>query len=543
MQVSRLNGDGSIDPSFYGNVGGVEAMSVQPDGSVILGGGLVITDPSALNYYTPLVRLDSTGAWQTNFNALHGIKSPVLDVALQTDGKILVGGFFRTTYEDPGFAVARLNHDGSTDTSFTSGLGPFSWVSSITPQPDGKTVVCGYLYLPENDHTNLAGVARLNADGTLDGAYSSPIGPVSGFASTIQPDGKMLVAGQVPIIGAEKTNYFGIVRLNQDGTLDPQFQAVVTSDPVTAVALQPDGRVLIGGLFTNVDGFSHYSIARLNSDGSLDASFSGGLSGGGVYSILPRPDGEMFVGGSFDEKVALLNSDGSFDNSFWFTGTLGEIVPGRPTVYAMAQGLDGKLMMAGNFGLGHYTNRNGWGFLQLNPDGSVDMSFKTHPGADIYVAAAAKQPDGNFVIAGQFTSVNGAARVGVARLFGEGPVINTQPADQTTAPGRSATFSVAASGPGTLSYQWLKNGTPLSDNKKISGTTTDTLIISHVRPSDAGSFTVTVSNSAGIVTSDEVQMEVQEPKKLPPSRPTPPRRGLETKNDPTYRNLKDVGTH
>jgi uncharacterized delta-60 repeat protein len=525
MQVSRLNGDGSIDPSFYGNVTGVETMSLQPDGDVILGGGLAIIDPSVGNYFTELVRLDATGAWQTNFNALYGIKSPLLDVALQSDGKILVGGFWRLTYENPSQGIARLNRDGSVDMSFTSGLGLYSMVYSMTPQPDGKIVICGDLFLPDSGQTNHAGVARLNTDGTLDHAYRPPIAASAGFASTIQPDEKVLVAGRLSIVDAGITNSVGIVRLNPDGTLDPQFHSAVTNGSVTAVALQSDGRILIGGTFTNVDGVSRYSIARLNSDGSLDMTFGGGPSGGGVSCILPRADGKIFVGGNFGGNIALLNSDGSFDKSFQFTGRLGELVPGPATVYSMAEGLDGKLLIAGNIQLAPYTNANGHAFLQLNPDGSVDASFNSHPGADVYVAGAAKQPDGNFVIVGQFNSVNGAARSGVARLFGEGPIIDTQPTNQITGPGRTATFNVAASGPGTLSYQWFKNGTPLSDNKQISGTMTDTLVLRRARPNDTGSFTATVSNSAGMVISDAVQLQVQTQEKLPPRKPVRPHHG------------------
>src|SRR5262249_33894087 len=151
------------------------------------------------------------------------------------------------------------------------------FVKSIAVQPDGRVLIGG-------SFTNVNGasrnrIARLNADGTVDGSFSSYVeiffdpdyNPSSVASMAIQPDGKILMAGTFYRIDGVTRR--GIARLDAGGTLDTNFAAVSGAPDVRAVALQSDGKVLIGGTFTSINGTNRNRIARLNADGSLDLSF------------------------------------------------------------------------------------------------------------------------------------------------------------------------------------------------------------------------------------------------------------------------------
>ncbi len=167
-----------------------------------------------------------------------------------------------------------------------------------------------------------------------------------------------------------------VVRLNADGSLDNSFNAGTgNNSSINAVALQSDGKVLIGGVFTAANGTSRTNLARLNANGSLDSSFNPGAgANGSVNSLAAQSDGKVLIGG-------------------YFTTING-------------------------------TNRNH--IARLNANGSLDSSFNPGTGTDDAVRAIAVQPDGNVLIGGDFTTINGVARRHVARLYGDAarPVLN-----------------------------------------------------------------------------------------------------------------------
>src|SRR5439155_11936412 len=160
-------------------------------------------------------------------------------------------------------------------------------------------------------------LARFNADGSLDGSFGLVIGNRdwgSVNALAVQPDGKVLVGGSFYSING--TNRPGIARLNANGSLDNSFNPGTGANGVSSVALQPDGKVLIGGGFTTVNGANRSGIARLNANGSLDGSFNPGTGvNGTVYSVALQPDGKVLIGGEFTSingtnrnRIARLNA-------------------------------------------------------------------------------------------------------------------------------------------------------------------------------------------------------------------------------------------
>lgn len=199
----------------------------------------------------------------------------------------------------------------------------------------------------------------------------------------------------------------------QDGALDLSFDPGSGANyEVVALAPQPDGRILVGGLFGGFGGSAENFLVRLNEDGSMDGSFGLGAGPNGfVSTIVVMPDEKILVGGDFEaydgqqhQNIARLHADGSVDNDF--SGAAGNVVT------ACLPQPDGKVVLAGWFGP-HYITR-------LNSDGSVDPSFDVGSGADNYITSAVLQPDGKIIIVGGFLSVNGIARGGVARLNVDG---------------------------------------------------------------------------------------------------------------------------
>jgi len=184
------------------------------------------------------------------------------------------------------------------------------------------------------------------------------------------------------------------------------------------MAVQPDGKILVGGYFTALQGANRNGIARLNANGSLDNSFNPGTGANAVTSVALQPDGKVIIGGGFTtvndtarSGIARLNADGSLDSSF----NPGTGVNG--TVYSVASQPDGKVLMGGSFTSVNGTNRPN--IARLNAEGSLDSSFNPGTGPNAKVSSIALQPNGKVLIGGDFSTVNGVVRLQVARLYGD----------------------------------------------------------------------------------------------------------------------------
>jgi len=298
--IARLNSDGTLDASFNPDNGFnnnvVYSISLQPDGKIIVGGYFTLFNGVTRNC---IARLNSDGTLDLSFNPGSGFNSTVASVTLQSDGKIIVGGGFYFFNGEARNRIARLNSDGTLDLSFNPGSGFNNYgLSSTTLQPDGKIVVVGDFTIFNGIVRNK--IARLNSDGTLDASFKPGTGFNNGSAvsTMLQPDGKIILGGDFTLFNGEARNK--IVRLNSDGTLDASFNpGIGFDDQVSSTTLQPDGKIIVAGSFTYVNGEARNIIARLNSDGTLDASFTLGFDGNGVNSTTLQPDGKIIVAGSF----------------------------------------------------------------------------------------------------------------------------------------------------------------------------------------------------------------------------------------------------
>lgn len=376
---------GTVDYSFPGGVdygfdGTVYCSLIQPDGKILIGGNFgTYTSPDYPGgYYSPyIIRLNADGTVDDSFEIGY-LDDRVQTVALQSDGKILVGGNF--TYEDyystnPG-RILRMLPDGSPDTTFVAGSGFNSLVVNINVQPDDKILVCGeYSSYNSND---AAGFIRLNSNGSVDSSFLHGDSSVSfngnPIITKIQPDGKILIGGGFSSYSGISANF--IIRLNTDGSRDDSFQIGTGfyGNPVWGIDLQSDGKIIVTGDFWNTGLYDNNpcnAIVRLNTDGSLNSTFGFGIYG--YQSVVKvQPDDKILVGGytfdgylpyynnSYYETTGNLirfNADTSFDHSFYYGR---DIVDYSSQIYTISLQSDGKILIGGDFySVGSKLNRFG----------------------------------------------------------------------------------------------------------------------------------------------------------------------------------------
>ena len=187
------------------------------------------------------------------------------------------------------------------DPTFNIGTGADAQVNALVLQPDGKVLVGGAF--SDFNGTALNRIARLNADGSVDTSFNPGAGADGDvYALALQPDGKILLGGFFTTVDGTARNH--IARLNANGSLDTSFNPGAGADNfVLGLVLQPDGKVLLSGAFSSVDGTIRGQIARLNADGTLDINFDPGTGANGKYTwgLALQPDGKVLLGGGFSD--------------------------------------------------------------------------------------------------------------------------------------------------------------------------------------------------------------------------------------------------
>ncbi|MDZ4255531.1 MAG: putative Ig domain-containing protein [Sulfuritalea sp.] len=369
--VARFDFDGSLDASFgvdgkvtTGIRSGADSardVAIQPDGKIVVAG--YGEEANGNDSDIVVVRYNADGSLDTSFSGdgklvtdLGSTQDTGSSVAVQGDGKILVGGSVRAGFMAIGndFALVRYNPDGTLDTGFNGGgvatasfmEGKYFRATDIAILGDGKILVAG------SEGISALGqfaMARFNADGSLDTSFSGDGKLTTDFASgysyasvlAVQADGKMLLAGQSGV-------QLALVRYNSDGSLDTEFggDGIVStafqsmfSIAVKSIVVQNDGKILVSG-YSSILGIFSFPLAsepteiapgvtiptgqnpavlvRYNTDGTLDTGFgSGGIlvaHAGGVAEV--QPDGKILLAGGDGFALARYNSDGTVDSSF-----------------------------------------------------------------------------------------------------------------------------------------------------------------------------------------------------------------------------------
>ncbi len=321
---------------------------------------------------------------------------------------------------------------GNGDATFNPGTGADGELFALQVQSDGKLVIGGAM--TTFDGRSRPGLARLNSDGTLDPSFSPDAG-VDGTVRTLllQPDGKILGGGVFSHSnGLIRSNLF---RLNSDGSIDESFQIGNGTDgPVYSLAIDSNGKILVAGAFSSFDSKPLGRLVRLNPDGSIDSTFASTPPDGFIYSAAVQTDERIIIGGTFSTvgnsrriDVARLLPDGRLDWDF----NPGWGVHGFDTaqyVRSVLPAADGKLYISGNVKRANDEVRAG--VVRLTETGEVDPTFFTVAGrpegglfSDVHCVAADR--NGRLLLSGQSLYVNGLSRPILARINTDGSVNST----------------------------------------------------------------------------------------------------------------------
>ncbi len=406
-RIARLDPSTGAADSFNPNANsGVVAITVQPDGRILAGGFFTHIGGQTRSR---LARLDAGTGLADTFNP--NANNSVDAIALQADGKILAGGGFTNIGGQPRSRIARLDSGTGAADSFNPNANED--VVAIVVQADGRVLAAG-------GFTSIGGqtrryIARLNpTDGLADSFNPNSSGGI--LALALQPDGKILAGGffstLTPNGGAPVTRN-NIARLETDGRLDQTLNLSTVVGYVWAIALQPDGKILIGGAFADILGAPSSYIARFNTDGTLDTAFNPNADGD-VYAIAVQSDGKILVGGTFSNiggqprnRIARLNPTTGAPDSFNPNA--------NNAVVTIAVQPDGRILAGGSF-----TNIGGQPRNRLaRLDASTGLADSFDPNANFFVRAIAVQPDGKILVGGSFNGVNsigGQSRNRIARL-------------------------------------------------------------------------------------------------------------------------------
>ncbi len=389
--LTRLNEDGSLDETFDVGAGANrnnifhKALAMQDDGKILIAGSFSVYNNQNFN---GLVRLNPDGSIDETFDYGTGPDNLIKVIACQPDGKIILGGRFDDFSGFQTSGIIRLNPDGSVDESFIN-PGPVGNVfnkeiSDIFIQEDDKIVVTGIEW---DNGTTKYRVVRLNQDGSID--LNFYVGDMKINVET-EPGPGLISAGngEFYIFGNhtwyDTFNIPGIVKLKENGVLNDAFNLHLGDSPTIKTAeYQPDGKLLLGGEFYEVNGVLTNNLVRLNVDGSVDMDFVNNIGSGSdadINSLAIQDNGNILIGGdfnTFDGRFAQLflqlTNDGKYDSSF-----IGKVSPkfGGLGVNDISLHNSG-IFIGGVFKYVNYQPRNSVAALEMN--GDLVASFLADP--------------------------------------------------------------------------------------------------------------------------------------------------------------------
>ena len=408
-RVARLLPGGTLDASYAAGTGAnntVVTLAPLPNGQVLAVG--LLTQYDGVNK-TGAALLTAAGTIDATFAPVFERRGTISNVAPLTNGQMLIIGSFTdfNGVSTVGGGVRRLNADGTLDQSYNASGG-----SLVGARPDGSFYSITLATQFE--------LTRILPSGAVDNAFAPvAFGPSTNgglFGIKTQPDGRVLAYGGFTTFGGAARS--GIARLNANGTLDNTFMPPTGSLPrtVNSVFIQASGKIVLTYSETGTGSTPGYTLVRLNADGSLDNTFAIGAGAGPSTfpTLLQQPDGKLLVSGvaSFNGQVVPFNTvrllvDGATDPTF----------NGLTTSYAPNLVLpDGRILATS---IGQYGAAT---LVRLNGNGSLDNAFApVSTPAPIFIGDDstpnyALQPDGKIIAFGSFRAIAGQVRIGLARL-------------------------------------------------------------------------------------------------------------------------------
>ena len=422
-RIIRLNSNGTVDASFVQGAGfdaNISALTTQTDGKIIIGGDFLMYNGIVVNR---IIRLNLDGSRDASFNSGIGLSNGVVEVVkVNSTGSIMLGGSFSGTYN--GTNVNRLlllDSNGVLDPIFDIGAGPGSAsILNLAPEPDGSWYVGGSFSV--FDSQNQGRLAKVDATGVLDIGYlTAGVGFDNSVLKVVSlSNTKTLVVGNFNKFNGVSAPKIAL--LLDNGAIDNSFNVAASGADglIKNAIVQSDHKIVIGGNFLKYNGVTVNRITRILPDGSIDVSFNTGLGfNSQIYGLALQADGKIIVGGNFTKfngmsvnRIVRLLSDGTLDTSFNVGLGADEIIE---TVLVLP---DGKIVVGGRFstfnGIAH--NR----LVRLDFNGSVDSGFVTGLGFDKNVYCVEMQSDTKLIVGGSFLNYKGSAAKRIIRLNSDG---------------------------------------------------------------------------------------------------------------------------
>ncbi len=431
--IARFDSAGIFDSGYNPGAGMTTAdpngpfaafAARQSTDKVIVGGFFTQFDGNAV---PGIVRLNTNGSYDATFNVGTGPDNinNMWGIYVQDDDQVMAFGNFSAYNGTLRNQIARLGANGALDTGFAPGVftnyNSFVTIEAVIKQSDGRYLVGGLFYKLDG---NAAGaVARLNSNGARDPGFDSTgtktAGEVSCFVKR-NTDDEYFVGGYFSSYGPEVRN--NLVLIKTDGTNDstlPLTTGVIDYNPqIFAISPQSDGKIVVGGLFSSVNGQPHYNLVRLNADGSTDSSFLTTLGASrSVRAFVRQSSGKLLVAGAFygfdgvtRASVARLNNDGSPDLTF--DAGLGAFIN---SVNAVTVDSADNVYVGGGFTTFNGVSRPN--LVKLTPNGAVDLTFNPGLGPNGAInALAPPTATAGLVLGGSFNQYSGTTANRIARV-------------------------------------------------------------------------------------------------------------------------------
>ncbi|HLF32641.1 MAG TPA: T9SS type A sorting domain-containing protein [Cyclobacteriaceae bacterium] len=433
--------------------------ALQDDGKIIVAGNFAYAN--GIRKYS-VARINNDGTLDEQFDPGTGPNYYISQICIDSENKIILSGSFTSFNGSPAKNIVRLNQDGSVDNTFDVGLGPNANIYDLDTTFNGKLLVAGNF--SQINGINVLYVARLNSNGSVDTTFTNPTG-LPGYPTTmeIKSDGSIYLEIYASTV----------VKLDKDGNIDQSFvfgTHDLHSGQIFSLLPQEEG-VLIGGTFLNFDNSGNGFLVRILNNGNLDTTFNVGDKLNSQVSVIQQlPSGEIIAGGNFTQfdnspaTLISLNEDGSLNkilgtsstNVINFVGIYSPqnqlFVGGEFTVYntlscsglikledyevpdpdfipeftsealveVMEMDKNNKLLVSGSYDEIYGEKR---ALVRLNVDGTLDTTFNAQLATWAQIYVIEPLDDGNILIGGYITSNTGDNLGYMAKLDQNGSIV------------------------------------------------------------------------------------------------------------------------
>ncbi|MBB4801040.1 putative delta-60 repeat protein [Flavobacterium nitrogenifigens] len=426
-RIARLLPNGALDSSFLTNNGSalnITHVKILPSEKIVLTGNFTVFNGTPANR---IIRLNNNGSYDSSFNSGAGFDDDVNAIALQTNGKIVLGGNFTSYNSNVVNRIIRLNEDGTKDESFLTGSGFSKEGVEVIKISQSGDIMIGGSFTGFYNNSPVNRLTYLNSDGTQKADFDIGSGPASASVLALETDeeNSWYAGGSFAVFNGQ--NQGRLVKMSNDGEADTAYlsSGIGFDNSVLTILPLPNKKTIIGGNFKKFNKVLVSKITCLLEDGAIDTAFNAENVGANnlVKTAVLQEDQKIIIGGSFTKYNDIVNNrivrifqDGQIDNSFY----CGEGFNGQ--VYALAIQSDQKIIVAGAFSkyIGSAINANK--IVRLLADGSKDSSFNIGLGADGIIESVVVQTDGKILVGGHFKTFNGLPFAGLVRLNSDGTI-------------------------------------------------------------------------------------------------------------------------